>query len=61
MMIKHKVSRRTQSTANNGGGALLSSFPLLLGVVLAEHGGCLSSVDRDREYLERARSSTERV
>ena len=59
----------------------LSSFPLLLVVVLAEHGGCLSSVDRDRElriwserearqhecetrwtaYLERARSSSERV
>ena len=32
----------------HGSGALLSSFPLLLVVVLAEHGGCLSSVDRDR-------------
>ena len=30
-------------------GAPLSSVPLILGVVLAEHGGCLSSVDRDRE------------
>ena len=27
----------------------MSSFLLLLVVVLAEHGGCLSSVDRDRE------------
>ena len=54
---------------------------MLLVVVLAKHGGCLSSVDRDRglriwserearrlecetrltAYLERARSSTERV
>ena len=33
----------------HGGGAPLSSVPLILGVVLAEHGGCLSSVDRDRE------------
>ena len=36
-------------TRQNGSGAPLSSFPLLLVVVLAEHGGCLSSVDRDRE------------
>ena len=27
----------------------MSSFPLILAVVLAEHGGRLSSVDRDRE------------
>ena len=33
----------------HGSGAPLSSFPLLLAVVLAEHGGCLSFVDRDRE------------
>ena len=65
----------------HGGGAPLSSSPLLLDEVLAEHGGCLSSVDRHRElriwnergarrnecetrgtaYLDRARSSTERV
>ena len=38
-----------QKHGNHGSGALLSSFPLLLFVVLAEHGGCLSSVDRDRE------------
>ena len=38
-----------QKHGKHGSGALLSSFPLLLGVVLAEHGGCLSSVDRDRE------------
>ena len=70
-----------QKHGKHGSGAPLSSFPLLLVVVLAEHGGCLSSVDRDRElriwnerearrnecetrwtvYLERARSSTERV
>ena len=70
-----------QKHGKHGGGAPLSSFPLLLVVVLAEHGGCLSSVDRDRElriwtecearrhecetrwtaYLERARSSSERV
>ena len=34
----------------HGSGALLSSFPLILAVVLAEHGGRLSSVDRDREF-----------
>ena len=33
----------------HGSGASLNPFPLLLVVVLAEHGGCLSSVDRDRE------------
>ena len=33
----------------HGSGALLSSFLVLLVVVLAEHGGCLPSVDRDRE------------
>ena len=32
-----------------GSGAPLSSFPLLLVVVLAERSGCVSSVDRDRE------------
>ena len=29
--------------------ALHLLFPVLLVAVLAEHGGCLSSVDRDRE------------
>ena len=38
-----------QKHGKHGSGAPLSSFPLLLRVVLAEHGGCLSSVDRDRE------------
>ena len=38
-----------QKHGKHGSGAPLSSFPLLLVVVLAEHGGCLSSVDRDRE------------
>ena len=38
-----------QKHGKHGSGALLSSFPLLLVVVLAEHCGCLSSVDRDRE------------
>ena len=38
-----------QKHGKHGCGAPLSSFPLLLVVVLAEHGGCLSSVDRDRE------------
>ena len=38
-----------QKHGKHGGGAPLSSFPLLLVVVFAEHGGCLSSVDRDRE------------
>ena len=42
-----------QKHCKHGSGALLSSFPLLLVVVLAEHGGCLSSADRDRE-LERS-------
>ena len=37
-----------QIHGKHGSGALLSSFLLLLVVVLAEHGGCLSSVDRDR-------------
>ena len=37
-----------QQHGKHGSGALLSSFPVLLVVVLAEHGGCLSSVDRDR-------------
>ena len=70
-----------QKHGKHGSGAPLSSFRLLLVVVLAEHGGCLSSVDRDCElriwserearrnecetrwtaYLERARSSSERV
>ena len=58
-----------QIHGKHGSGALLSSFPLLLVAVLAEHGGCLSSVDRDRGLrgsaklanLERARSSSERV
>ena len=65
-----------QKHGKHGSGAPLSSFPLLLVVVLAKHGGCLSSDDRDRElriwnereaetrwtaYLERARSSIERV
>ena len=43
------VARWTQIHCKHGCGAPLSSFPLLLVVVLAEHGGCLSSVDRDRE------------
>ena len=45
-----KVARKDteQKHGKHGSGALLSSFPLLLVVVLAEHGGCLSSVDRDR-------------
>ena len=38
-----------QKHGKHGSGTPLSSFPLLLVVVLAEHGGCLSSVDRDRE------------
>ena len=38
-----------QKHGKHGSGAPLSSFPLLLVVVLAEHGGCLASVDRDRE------------
>ena len=38
-----------QQHGKHGSGALLSSFPVLLVVgVSAEHGGCLSSVDRDR-------------
>ena len=37
-----------QIHGKHGSGALLSFFPLLLVAVLAEHGGCLSSVDRDR-------------
>ena len=36
-------------TRKHGSGAPLSSFPLLLVVVLSEHGGCLSFVDRDCE------------
>ena len=38
-----------QKHGKHDSGAPLSSFPLLLVVVLAEHGGCLSSVDRDLE------------
>ena len=38
-----------QKHGKHGSGAPLSSFPLILAVVLAEHGGRLSSVDRDRE------------
>ena len=38
-----------QKHGKHGSGASLSSFPLILVVVLAEHSGCLSSVDRDRE------------
>ena len=38
-----------QKHGQHGSGAPLSSFPLLLVVVLVEHGGCLSCVDRDRE------------
>ena len=37
-----------QMHGKHGSGALLSSFPLLLVVVLVEHVGCLSSGDRDR-------------
>ena len=37
-----------QKHGKHGSGALLSSLPLLLVAVLAEHGGCLSSVGRDR-------------
>ena len=45
-----KVARKTQSrnTANMVAERRLSSFPLILAVVLAEHGGRLSSVNRDR-------------
>ena len=47
--VKHKsVAQDTeQKYGKHGSGALLSSFPLLVVAVLAEHGGCLSSVDRD--------------
>ena len=38
-----------QKHGKHGSGAWLSSFPLILAVVLTEHGGRLSSVDRDRE------------
>ena len=38
-----------QKHGKHGGGAPLSSFPLLLVVVLAKHAGCLSFVDCDRE------------
>ena len=57
------TSRAEQKHGKHDSGAPLSSFPLLLVVVLAEHGGCLSSVgrDRDRANLERARSSSTRV
>ena len=45
-----KVAQDTeQKHGKLGSGAPLSSFLLILVVVLAEHGGCLSSVDRDRE------------
>ena len=37
-----------QIHGKHGSGALLSLFPLFLVAVLAEHGGCLSSGDRDR-------------
>ena len=36
-----------QKHCKHGSRALLSSLPLLLVAVLAEHGGCLSSVDRN--------------
>ena len=39
-----------QKHGKHGSGAPLSSFPLILVVVLAEHGGRLSSVDRDRGW-----------
>ena len=46
----HIVAQDTEEKhSKHGSGAPLSSFPLLLIVVLAEHGGCPSSVDRDRE------------
>ena len=48
-VVKKSVLRAGHIHGNHGRGALLSPFPLLLVVVLAEHGGCLSSVDRDRE------------
>ena len=38
-----------QKHGKHGSGAPLSSFPLILAVVFTEHGGRLSSVDRDRE------------
>ena len=38
-----------QKHGQHGSRAPLSSFPLILVVVLAEHGGSLSSVNRDRE------------
>ena len=38
-----------QKHGKHGSGALLSSFLVLFVVVLVGHGGCLSSVDRDRE------------
>ena len=51
--VEQKVIPCAQDTeqqhCKHGSGAPLSSFPLLLVVVLAEHSGCLSSVDRDRE------------
>ena len=43
------VQDTEQKHGKHGSGAPLSSFPLILAVVLAEHGGRLSSVDRDRE------------
>ena len=47
--VKESCAQDTeQKHGKHASGALLSSFPLLLVVVLAEHGGCLSSVDRDR-------------
>ena len=48
--VNHKsvAQDAEQKHGKHGSGALLSSFPVLLVVVLAEHCGCLSSVDRDR-------------
>ena len=48
--VNESCAQDTEQKHNkHGSGALLSPFPLLLVVVLAEHGGCLSSVDRDRD------------
>ena len=48
--VKHQVAQDTdQIHGKHGSGALLSPFPLFLVAVLAEHVGCLSSGDRDRE------------
>ena len=53
LSVEQKVIPCAQDTeqkhGKHGNGAPLSSFPLIFAVVLVEHGGRLSSVDRDRE------------